>query len=358
MEQKYEVTIGIPVYNVEKYIRQSMDSVLAQTFNSIEVLICDDCGTDSSIAIIEEYQKTHSRGKDIRIVRQPYNKGIGEGRNRIIDEVKGKYLYFMDADDTIAPNTIQLLYENAQRYNAEIVYGSYERIEMLGDNVKHIPRQYAPMQFLNEDEFASWAYDAYDNLPAMTWNFLIDINIFHKNGLRYQPVSYWEDFSITIDLPTYITRAVLLSDITYHYFCHYNSASKFQHRNYIAKQEILKTIDAMAVVKNNSERLKGKPYSHKHIYKVMKTHFYMVCSILKNEKVISPAFTKREIRDVMIFPLSLCDILNLKGWKLRNLALCLLGMLPPGVSIALMRMVVGGRRFRKYFVGIRKVSDR
>ena len=70
----YEVTIGIPVYNVEKHIRLTMDSVLAQTFPGIEFLICDDCGTDSSISIVEEYQQTHPRGKDIRIIRQPRKK--------------------------------------------------------------------------------------------------------------------------------------------------------------------------------------------------------------------------------------------------------------------------------------------
>ena len=198
MEQKYEVTIGIPVYNVEKYIRQTLDSALAQTFKSIEFLICDDCGTDSSISIVEEYQQTHPRGKDIRIVRQPQNKGIGEGRNRIIDEASGRYLYFMDADDTIEPNTIQLLYENAQHYQAEIVYGSHERIEMFCEEVKRMPKLFASMQFLNEYDFASWAYDAYDNLPAMTWNLLIDIDIYRKNALRYQPINYWEDFTMTI----------------------------------------------------------------------------------------------------------------------------------------------------------------
>ena len=65
----YEVTIGIPVYNVEKYIRQTLESALAQTFPSIEFLICDDCGTDSSITIVEEYQLRHPRGKDIRILK-------------------------------------------------------------------------------------------------------------------------------------------------------------------------------------------------------------------------------------------------------------------------------------------------
>ena len=52
---EYEVTIGMPVYQVEKYIRDSLESALSQTFPSIEFLICDDCGTDSSIAIVQEY---------------------------------------------------------------------------------------------------------------------------------------------------------------------------------------------------------------------------------------------------------------------------------------------------------------
>ena len=113
----YEVTIGIPVYNVEKYIRQTLESALAQTFPSIEFLICDDCGTDSSIAIIKEIQETHPRGKDIRILHQPRNMGIGPGRNRMLDEAKGRFFYSLDGDDTIAPNTIELLYNTANKNN-------------------------------------------------------------------------------------------------------------------------------------------------------------------------------------------------------------------------------------------------
>ena len=67
----YEVTIGIPVYNVEKYIRLTMDSALSQTFGSIEFLILDDCGTDKSMDVVREYQQTHPRGKDIHIISQP-----------------------------------------------------------------------------------------------------------------------------------------------------------------------------------------------------------------------------------------------------------------------------------------------
>ena len=110
----------------------TMDSALSQTFESIEYLILDDCGTDNTIEIIHEYQQKHYRGKDIRIVRQPQNGGIGRARNRIVEEAQGNYLFFLDADDTIMSNAIELLYRKMRLYNAEIVYGSYEKTEDFG----------------------------------------------------------------------------------------------------------------------------------------------------------------------------------------------------------------------------------
>lgn len=335
---QYDVTIGIPVYNAEKYIRQTMDSVLAQTFPNIEILICDDCGTDSSIEIVEEYQRSHPRGENIRIVRQPKNMGIGEARNRIIDEAKGKYLYYMDADDTIEPNTIEVLYSNACRYEAEIVYGSHERIEAFEGEQKSKVCCLPSMCFLKEDEFAMWAYQKYDNLPAMTWNFLIDVGVYRKNSLKYQSINFWEDFVMTMDLPTYITRAVLLPDITYHYYCRYDSASNFQKRDFIDKSEILKTVNAMERVKQNSFRIIQKPYFPMRMFKVMKTNYFMCQSILKNRQITNPPYTNREIRDIMHSPLSLWDTLTLRRWQFRNAALCVLGLLPPLITVTVMKV--------------------
>ncbi len=335
----YEVTIGIPVYNVEKYIRLTMDSALAQTFPSIEFLVLDDCGTDGSMDIVREYQRNHPRGKDIRIVRQPKNGGLGCARNRIIEEARGKYLYHFDADDAIAPQTIELLHSTAVEYDADIVYASYERIEEFNGETRRTLFKYPRLQFFKENEFADRVYSDYGFLQASTWNFLIKTEIYIKNNLRHKLVNYWEDFSITIDLPTYVTRVIMLPDVTYFYYCRYGSLSNFNKRDHIDKSEILKTISAMNIVKQDSARIKDKPYFHKRMYKVMLTHFYMVCAILKNEKVISPSFTKRELRDMMCSPLSLSETLSLKGWKCKNLALFLLGILPPTISILIIRIL-------------------
>ena len=336
---EYEVTIGIPVYNVEKYIRKTLESALAQTFSNIEFLVLDDCGTDSSMDIVRDIQLQHPRGGHIRIVQQPQNSGIGDARNRIVEEARGFYLYFLDADDEIVPNSIELLYKNAQIYNADIVYGSYNRIEQFDSHVNEIAYIYPTVQFLNEHEFANKVYSEYGFLQATTWNFLIRIDIYKKYGLRYNNINYWEDFTFTMDLPTYINRAVLLSDVTYYYYCRYGSLSNFDQRDHIAKEEIEKTINAMSEVKHYSRRLKQKPYFHKRMYKVMMTHFYMACSILKNEGIITPSFSKQEIRDVIRWPLSFIEVLQMKGWRIRNISLYLLGVLPSAVSVAMVRML-------------------
>jgi len=240
------------------------------------------------------------------------------------------------------PQTIELLHQAALTYDADIVYGSYERVEEFEGDTHKAQFRYPREQFLDDNAFANRVYSDYSWLQATTWNFLVKTEILIQNRLRFIPVNYWEDFAFTIDLPTYVTRAVLLPDVTYYYYCRYGSLSNFKERDHIEKSEIQGTIDAMNRVKQSSDRIKDKPYFHKRMYKVMLTHFFMACAILKQEDKISPAFTKREIRDVMRSPLSLSQTLSLKGWRLRNACLCLLGILPPAISVAVMRFA--GRR--------------
>ena len=340
----YEVTIGIPVYNVEKYIRRTMDSALAQTFPSIEFLVLDDCGADSSIAIVREYQQNHPRGKDIRILHQPKNCGLGRARNRIIDEARGKYLYHLDADDAIAPNAIQLLYENAKKYDAQIVYGSHLRIEEFDGKHREFPVIYPSRQFLEGDQWPDYAFRKFNGVQGMTWNFLIDINIYRKNGLRHKPINYWEDFTFTMDLPSYITRAVLLPDITYYYYCRTGSLSHLSARTHIDKQEIVVTANAVEELKSVTDRLRGKSYFPRRMYKLMVTDFYIVCIVFRHQKVISPAFTNQELHDFMRTPLTLREILHFRQARWLNLILYVFWKLPPVLSVFAMRMTAYYRR--------------
>lgn len=335
----YEVTIGIPVYNAEKYIRQSLESALAQTFASIDFLIIDDCGTDDSISIVQEYRKLHPRGENIRIVSQPYNKGIGATRNLIVEKALGHFLYFMDADDIITPNAIELLYDNAKRYNAEIVCGSHERIELYVGEENCNKCQYPQMVFLKKDEFAIWAYQKYDNFNAMIWNVLIDIDVYRKNNLKHQSISYWEDFIFTMDLPIYVNRAVLLPDVTYKYYCRLGSLSHFGCRKRIEKKEIQEIINAVEVLKYAVDKTSIKIYFDLRMYKLMLTDFYIACSVIRQFDIINPPFTNNEIRDIMSCPLPFREILRFRHNRLISLVLFFLGLFPPSLSVIFIRLL-------------------
>ena len=335
----YEVTIGIPVYNVEKYIRLAMDSALAQTFESIEYLICDDCGTDSSMDIIREYQKTHPRGKDIRIVCQPRNMGIGEVRNRIVKGAQGRYLFFLDGDDIITVNAIHLLYEAAQNNNAQVVYGSHRRIEFLDGKEKETLYQYSAMQFSKKDEFASWVYRCYDGIQATTWNILIDLAFLRSCNLHFEPISYWEDFAFMMLFPVYVSRAVLLPDITYSYYCRNHSLSNFQSRSQIKKSEIEMTCHAINKVKMQLYGFSDKFYFPRLFNKIVMTDFYLACAIFKNTDIINPSFSHREIHSLLQFPFSFMQCVKSVGRFYSNLLFIILSKFPSVLSVIIIKLL-------------------
>ena len=185
-----------------------------------------------------------------------------------------------------------------------------------------------------------WAYRKYDGIQATTWNFLIKIDIYRNNNLLYQPINFWEDFSLTIDIPTYVTRVVLLPNLTYFYCCHEGSLSHYKKRDNIDKREIIRTIEAVDQLKHKSSRIVNKIYFSQRMFKVMMTDFYMVGTVIQNRMIIYPSFTKKELRDVMRYPLSIYEILRFKKWRCRNFLLFLLGVLPPAISIYLIDFTI------------------
>ena len=341
---KKEITIGIPVYNAEKYLSLSLESALSQTYKNIEFLICDDSSIDSSCAIVEWYQREHPRGKDIRLIRNFQNQGIGITRNRILEEAQGKYLFYLDADDEILPNTIERLYNEAERINAELVYGSHLRLEEWRKDGKEYLFEYTNQTFSSCDEFAKFVYSKYDAIQVPVWNMLMQVDFLKRIDFHFPSVNFWEDFAATMFLPTYAKSVALLSDITYKYHCRYGSLSNFQKRSNIQKREIQSVIEAMSELKKRCVDYSQKPYFPQIYNKVMMTHFYMACFILRQHDLISPAYTQYEIRDIMTSPLPLSEVIKLHKNILTNLLFCIIGILPSSLSVSLMRILAYSRR--------------
>jgi len=116
------VSIIIPVYNVESYLKQCLDSVISQTFKNIEIIIIDDGSTDNSSQIIEEYKKTDNRIVSLLL---KINVGPGSARNEGIKIATGKYIVFIDSDDWITKDYIEKLYNSIEKYNCDMISANF-----------------------------------------------------------------------------------------------------------------------------------------------------------------------------------------------------------------------------------------
>lgn len=334
-----DVTIGIPIHNAESFIDKTLRAALVQSYPYIDFLIIDDASKDSSVEIVSKLKIEHSRGENIRLIRHAQNVGIGKTRNHLIAETKTKYLFFLDADDIITESAIQLLHDAAEKFQTDLVYGSHEQIDMTTDGHPVSPTIYKQQNFLNSDDYPTYVYRKYEGIQAPIWNVLINVEWFRSTGLRFLPINYWEDFALTMDMATYTSRVVLLSDVTYYYYRHSDSLSKAMDSNRYAKETIKKTIGAIEQVKGNSDRIKHQSYFPGRMVKVMMTDFYIVCNILKNKDKIQPSFSKRELRDIMKSPLSFGETISLKSRKFENLFLYMLGVLPPSLSVGIITIL-------------------
>lgn len=328
---KYDVTIGIPIFQTIDFVKQSLESALNQSYGSIEFLIINDGSQDGSADVVKQIANSHPRGDHIHMIVHPSNMGVSFSRNEIIDQAQGNYLFFMDSDDMISRDTISMMMENVRLYDAEIVFGSYEKIEMSGERKVY---QYPSLQLLEKDTLANFAYRKYAGIQASSCNYLVKTSILRDNNLRFIETNYWEDFVFTFDLVTYISRAVLLPDITYFYLCRENSLSHYQQRKNISKEEIMKNVRTIEHLKETSLRLVDKVYFSNRCFNISMTDFYIVCNILKRRRDIMPLISNQEIKKIMRHPATWNQICSFRQSRRKNLLLYMIGKLPSLLCVA------------------------
>ena len=122
MKNDLAISVIVPMYNVEKYIMPCLDSILNQTFKNFEIILVDDASSDNCYNLCNERFGNYER---VNIIRHDTNKGVGLARNTGMEAARGKYIYFVDSDDIILPNTLDTLYKIAEEQKAEVVHTSY-----------------------------------------------------------------------------------------------------------------------------------------------------------------------------------------------------------------------------------------
>lgn len=176
------VSVIIPVYNVEEYLRQCLDSVREQTLSDIEIICVNDSSTDGSLSILEEYEKKDPR---IQVVTQP-NGGAGAARNKGLSMASGKYLSFLDSDDFFELDMLELAYKKAEEDKADfVVFNSdqyYTDRKRFVDvswtlRIKELP-PYTPFNHRQMTDnifkvFVGWAWDKLYNREFVEKNHLL-----------------------------------------------------------------------------------------------------------------------------------------------------------------------------------------
>lgn len=142
------VSIITPSYNSARFIAETIESVLAQTYQEWEMIIVDDCSTDDSVEIIEKYQSMDSR---IRLVRLEINSGPAIARNRAIEEARGRYIAFLDSDDIWFPHKLEKQTLFMEEKDAVLSYAGYQKINENGTlrGIVNVPLSVDYKQMLN-----------------------------------------------------------------------------------------------------------------------------------------------------------------------------------------------------------------
>ena len=227
------VSLIVPVYKVEQYLKRCMDSVLNQTYKNIEVILVNDGSPDNCPALCDEYAKIDSR---VRVIHKE-NGGLSSARNVALDSVKGDYIFFVDSDDWLALDTLEVLNEYLEEdydmISFQRTYLTEEKVVEKGEkNPKDMDvSQYIDASFLGRYDFfvttKIFKTEVFNNIRFLEGRNYEDLEIMHRLflnmkkvvGLDYFLYYYWKGNEGAI------TNTITMKNIKDHYL----SANEIYH---------------------------------------------------------------------------------------------------------------------------------
>lgn len=221
MDKSPSVSVIVPMYNVEKYVRICIDSILQQTFQDFEIILVDDASPDGCFELC---QKLYGNNDKVKFVRHEKNLGLGPARNTGIKHASGKYVYFVDSDDYILPEALEKFYDTAEKNNAQVVHanGWYELVQddpepVRKEDLKIRWEKYSTEGFLKFDcvyrleehwkKYTTW---------SMAWLCFCRRDFLEKNRIEFLPILS-EDETFAIALYCLAERYYVMHEVFYVY---------------------------------------------------------------------------------------------------------------------------------------------
>lgn len=180
-----KISVIVPVYNVEKWLRRCVDSILAQTFTDFELLLVDDGSTDASGAICDEYAQRDSR---VRVFHKP-NGGVSSARNLGLNNAKGEWISFVDADDWVATDAFEVISNTACKSETDIVSFGFWSVKKDDKKPILLPSiESGKDNFIRQLLLHSWGW-------TVVWNSFFSSSLLSKYGLLFKEgIVIGEDF--------------------------------------------------------------------------------------------------------------------------------------------------------------------
>ena len=282
-----KISVVIPVYNVENYLRECIESVLNQTLKDFELIAVDDGSTDSSGSILDEYQQ-----KDTRItVIHKQNGGVSAARNDALEKCTGEYIYIMDSDDYLELDALENMYEAAIASKADVV---------ITDHCKFIDPEeqrqchFFPKEFVATDRDIILQlqrmvlHKAYSPYPTeetygvgigAPWTKLIKKKLIVENNLRFEPYvrGVFDDCLFTLNVFEHAEKVAYKNVITYHFRVLQSSLTHRYRTNQLEIYErIYEKIEEFGDVYNKGEEFQKAYYARviTYLWTSFNTYFF------------------------------------------------------------------------------------
>lgn len=199
-----KISVIIPVYNAELYIKECLESVINQTIDDIEIICIDDCGVDNSIKIVEQYAQKDSR---IKIIKYKGNRGVGPARNIGIYTATGDFTIFLDSDDYFIENDIlEKLYKKAIKTNADFAMFNYDNWKNEFSEKLAISNDTLKVTLKNFNKVLN-------NFPIVVWGKLFKTSFLKKKNLLFiNTKDIHEDVGFTMKLLSTFPKYTCIPD--------------------------------------------------------------------------------------------------------------------------------------------------
>lgn len=209
-----KVSVIVPVYNCEKYLKTSMGDILTQTYKNIELILVNDGSTDGSYEICKDIASQDSR---VKIINKPQSEGAGPARNDGIDASCGEYIMFLDCDDRIESNMVEKLLTASLDNNCDVAICGYETyVEDVENGENDV---FSPEKKLYLDNEVKVLFAEYfpEGIVGYLWNKLYKADIIHKNNLRFPDMRRLQDGVFNVEFFGCAASCCTIEDVLYHY---------------------------------------------------------------------------------------------------------------------------------------------